>query len=135
LKRKRLKDDSRVRLGRRGESLAWDYLVKHGYKILDKNYRCSIGEIDVVAEKGKRVAIIEIRTRSTNRFGHPEESVNIHKQRRLTRLAQWYLKDKKKMNASVSFNVLAIILNGSEVQKINLIEDAFLAREGAGFYG
>ena len=122
------KNDSRIVLGKRGEKLAWDYLVERGYKILEKNYRCRIGEIDVVAKKGKRLAIIEIRTRTDHRFGSPEESVTPLKQRKLMRLAQWYLKEKK-MDSPVSFDVLAITMKGPGTQELYLIENAFSGSE------
>ena len=120
----------RVTLGERGEMVACQYLVKHGYRILEKNYRCTIGEIDVVAAKDGRLVFVEIKTRSQKVFGRPEESVGWTKQRKMIRLAEWYLKDKKKTDASVSFAVLAVRWKGTQDPEIRLIEDAFGVQEG-----
>ena len=62
-------------LGDRGEMIGWAYLQKRGYKIIEKNYRCAIGEIDVITQKGKKLCFVEIKTRTHIRFGRPEESV------------------------------------------------------------
>lgn len=129
------KNKARIQLGQKGEQLAWDYLVKKGYRILDKNYRCRLGEIDVVAEKGRRITVIEIRTCSGERFGRPEESIGAVKQRKLVRLAEWYLKDKKKMGCRVSFDVVAVTFRGNEFQEIRLIENAFSADGLEKIYG
>ena len=107
--------------------IAWNYLVKQGYRILEKNYRCRIGEIDVVAQKNKRLAFIEIKTRRHTGFGRPEEAVHAAKQKKLIQLAQWYLKDKKKGDVPVSFDVLAITWNSTQDPEMRLIENAFSA--------
>ncbi len=117
----------RVTLGERGEMVACQYLAEHGFRILEKNYRCKIGEIDVVAVKNGRLVFVEIKTRSQEVFGRPEESVGWAKQRKMTRLAEWYLKDKKKTDASVSFAVLAVHWKGTQDPEIRLIENAFTA--------
>ena len=119
------KEPFRVSLGDRGEMIAWDYLIRRGYRILEKNYRCKIGEIDVVAEKNKRLVFVEIKTRRHAGFGRPEEAVDAAKQRKLTRLAQWYLKEKKKKEVSVFFDVLAITWNSLQEPQMRLIENAF----------
>ncbi len=105
----------------------WKYLLDHGYKILEKNFRCPLGEIDVVAEKNKRVVFIEIKTRADHSFGTPQEAVTPAKQRKLLRLAEWYLSDKHCQDARVSFEVLAILWNGKEAPEFLLIENAFTA--------
>ncbi len=104
---------------------AWDYLSKKGYKILDKNYRCKIGEIDVVAKKKGQIVFIEIKTRTSADFGDPEESVHPFKRRKLVRLAEWYLKDKKLEDSSARFDVVSILWKDSGDPEIRLIENAF----------
>ncbi len=111
--------------GRRGEMAGWAYLVQHGFRILEKNYRCSLGEIDVVAEKDGRIRFIEIKTRRHRRFGSPEEAVSRGKQKQLGRLAQVYLKHRFEQNRAVSFDVVAIDWRESEEPEIRLIENAF----------
>ena len=120
-----VKQPFHLSLGERGEMVAWNYLAKQGYKILEKNYRCKIGEIDVVAQKEKKLSFIEIKTRAHHGFGRPEESVHPIKQRKLIQLAKWYLKDKRKEEASVSFDVLAITWKENEEPDMRLIENAF----------
>ncbi len=112
-------------LGERGEMIGWDYLVKNGFKILEKNYRCVLGEIDVVAKKDGRLRFIEIKTRSSHQFGRPEESVHYFKQRKLLQLAQWYLKEKRRSDISISFDVLSISWALPQEPEIRLIENAF----------
>ncbi|MBI3312727.1 MAG: YraN family protein [Candidatus Omnitrophica bacterium] len=117
-----------VSLGGRGEMVGTAYLAQKGYKILETNYRCPLGEIDVVAAKGERIVFVEIKTRSGEKFGRPEESVHGFKQRKLTQLAQWYLKDKKLLNQPAGFAVLAITWKEKDSPQIRLIENAFEAR-------
>ena len=112
-------------LGRRGEMIAWNYLIKQGYKILEKNFRCPIGEIDVIAEKNKRIIFVEIKTRMDDGFGRPEEAVHEAKQKKLTQVAAYYLKQKRKSGTSSGFDVLAILWRVSGEPQIRLIEDAF----------
>ena len=107
--------------------LGWKYLLDSGYKILEKNFRCAIGEIDVIAEKNKRIIFIEIKTRSNAHFGLPQEAVTSAKQVKLARLAEWYLKEKKKINSLVSFEVLAVSWKENTPAEFKLIENAFEA--------
>ncbi len=114
-------------LGKRGEMIGWNYLLEEGYRILDKNYRCKIGEIDVVAQKKGRIVFIEIKTRRSLGFGGPEESVHPAKQRKLVQLALWYLKEKRMEDAACAFHVLAITFKENKEPEIRFIEDAFTA--------
>lgn len=77
------KDD----LGRAGEERAVAHLIGAGYDILDRNWRCPSGEIDIVAARASRVAVVEVKTHSGRSFGHPFEAVDERKLRRLWRLA------------------------------------------------
>jgi putative endonuclease len=77
--------------GARGEALATEYLRGAGYTILGANWRCRLGEIDVIAQDGPVLVFVEVRTRSSARLGSPEESVTSTKRRRLADLAQTYL--------------------------------------------
>ena len=77
------KDD----LGRAGEQQAADYLTRRGYRILDRNWRCPQGEVDIVAAVDTHLAIIEVKTRRSAAFGHPFEAIDDRKRRRLWQLA------------------------------------------------
>ncbi len=79
------------RLGRRGEQAAAEYLERTGLRILDRNWRCSEGEIDIVAAQRRVLVICEVKTRSSARYGTPAESVSRAKRRRLRRLAVLWL--------------------------------------------
>ncbi|MBI3316498.1 MAG: YraN family protein [Candidatus Omnitrophica bacterium] len=112
-------------LGERGEMMAWHYLIQQGYKIIEKNYRCPLGEMDVIAQKKGYLCFIEIKTRSGRVLGYPEEAVSLPKQKKLIRIAEWYLKEIRKGDLRVSFDVLAITLNENENPQFRLIENAF----------
>lgn len=77
------KDD----LGRAGEDRAAQHLTNLGYEILDRNWRCSLGELDIVARHGDVIAIVEVKTRRSESFGHPFEAIDARKRQRLWRLA------------------------------------------------
>ena len=119
-------------LGRRGEMAGWGYLLRRGYKILEKNYRCPVGEMDVIAVRKGRMAFIEIKTRSGDHFGKPEESVHRSKQQKLIRVARWYLKEKGKENLRASFEVLAVTWKGRGDPEFRMIENAFEVPEEDG---
>lgn len=78
-------------LGKRGESLAAAHLENLGYTVIDRNWRCSQGEIDLVVRERDEVAFVEVKTRSTTAFGHPLESITAPKLARLKRLANAWL--------------------------------------------
>ncbi|MCU1469828.1 MAG: YraN family protein [Glaciihabitans sp.] len=74
-------------LGRRGEKLAADHLIAAGLEIVDRNWRCPQGEIDVVATEGSELVFVEVKTRTSVAFGHPLEAITVRKLARLRRLA------------------------------------------------
>ncbi|MFT4136097.1 YraN family protein [Microbacterium sp.] len=73
--------------GRAGEERAVRYLTAQGYAVLDRNWRCPLGELDIVAARGGDLVVVEVKTRRSDRFGHPFEAVDARKRRRLWRLA------------------------------------------------
>ncbi len=113
--------------GRRGEAVAADFLTGSGIKILDRNFRCPPGEIDLVARDGGTVVFVEVRTRQARGFGEPEESITAVKRQRLVRAAQWYLKQRRLENSPARFDVIAIRWDGEEPE-INWIVNAFETR-------
>ena len=84
---------ARKTLGARGEAVAAGRIEAQSWPILARNWRCRFGEIDIVARDGDTLAIIEVRTKSTARFGQPEESIGAQKRRRLVRLGQIYVQE------------------------------------------
>lgn len=112
-------------IGQRGEVAACEALIKSGYKILEKNYRCKLGEIDIVAEHKGRIVFIEVKTRTSEKFGTPEEAVHPKKQEKLLCLASWYLKAKKLEAFPVSLAVVAVFWKEGKAPQIRIISNAF----------
>ena len=121
---------SKKSFGNEGEKFAARYLKKQGFEIVESNYRCKIGELDIVARKKGRIHFVEVKTRSfPATHGLPEESVDFRKQRKITQVAKWYIKDKKMTDISISFSVLAVMRH-PEGWQCKFIENAFDAAEG-----
>jgi len=116
--------DNRRSLGDRGEDLAAASLKKQGYKILERNYRTPLGEIDLIARHQKALVFIEVKTRTSDRFGAGQEAVHHAKQARLRKLADYYLKQKRLGEVAVRFDVVGILW-GEEEPQIELIQGAF----------
>lgn len=115
----------RYSLGERGETVAADWIRKKGFKILQKNYKCPLGEIDLIAQKKGQLHFIEVKTRSNRWFGDPSEAVDWKKQQKLIKLASWYLKEKGFQDPLVSLDVAAVIWKNGETPEVRLIENAF----------
>jgi len=110
-------------LGREGEDLAERYLIKQGYRILDRNYRTRSGEIDLIALHQGNVVFVEVKTRTNDSYGAPELAVNPAKRRKMTRTALGYITAKKLYQVPCRFDVVAISAGGEE--KVELIQNAF----------
>ncbi|OYD16081.1 YraN family protein [candidate division WOR-3 bacterium JGI_Cruoil_03_51_56] len=115
---------NRKAVGQKGEQLACDFLKEKGYRILDRNHRSRLGEIDIVCNDSGAIVFVEVKTRTSNRFGLPAESVGPQKQKRLRRLAQEYLITHQLEQCDVRFDVLSIMLS-SEPPAIEHIYGAF----------
>ena len=99
-----------VSFGKAGESLAAAFLEKNGYWISERNYRCRAGEIDLIAEKDHVLHFIEVKTRSSDRYGSPAEAVTETTQQHLRKAAAFYLKERKPEEDFYSFDVIEISL-------------------------
>ena len=115
----------RYDLGTRGEAAAWAYLEQQGLQILEKNFRCPIGEIDLIVQQGRRIRFVEVKTRTSRRYGTPEEAVTAAKQKKIIRIAQWYLKAKKMEKMPISFDVISVMAERGHPLKIRYLPDAF----------
>ncbi len=111
---------NRIAYGLYGEESAVKYLKKHKYKILERNYRCILGEVDIIAKKGAYLVFVEVKARTDDRYGLPMEAVDERKQYKLIALSQYYQKIKRKLDMPIRFDVVQIL--GEE---ITLIENAF----------
>ena len=96
-------------LGRRGEALAADHLVAAGLTILDRNWRCRQGEIDLVARDGDELVFVEVKTRTSVAFGHPLEAITVPKLARLRRLAGAWCEEHPGVSARLRIDAIAII--------------------------
>lgn len=117
--------NSRQRLGQSGEETVAGYLEKIGYTILIKNYRCKIGEIDIIARDGADLVFIEVKTRSSLAYGSPAAAVTTRKQRQITRAAQWYLAEQQLFDSPARFDVISVLRGKTNLQKIEHINNAF----------
>lgn len=95
--------------GKNGEELAIEYLKNHLYKIKAKNYKCKLGEIDIIAEKDDVIVFVEVKYRRDDSFGMPREAVNYYKQRKIRLVAEVYIKQNRLFNRSCQFDVIEII--------------------------
>ncbi|MEO9572261.1 MAG: YraN family protein [Polaribacter sp.] len=110
-------------LGKLGEELAIDFLIDKGYKILEKNYRYLKAEVDIIAQKGGVLAVVEVKTRSTDFFGNPQDFVNPKKIKLLISAIDHYVVEKD-LDVEVRFDIIAII--HQKKIKIEHLKDAFL---------
>ena len=99
-------------LGSRGEEAAALYLVRHGYKILERNFRVPTGEIDIVAGQGDILVFAEVKTRRTERCGFPAQAVNYHKQQKIIQTAKWFLRQRHLEECPCRFDVLEVYAHG-----------------------
>ena len=111
-------------LGKKGEELALRFLKKNGYQIIERNYVCKLGEIDIIAKEKDTLAFVEVKTRTSTLFGPPELSVTPFKQMQLSKAALYFLKVKKLEDVKARFDVVAILLR-KEREEIELIKNAF----------
>lgn len=112
-------------LGERGEAIAAAYLKGQLFTIIERNFRCKGGEVDIIARDGKTLVFVEVKTRRTLSFGPPQMALTPFKQRQISKAALTWLAKKKQFNASARFDVIAIIAPDHEVPQIEHIRNAF----------
>jgi putative endonuclease len=110
--------------GREGENLAAAYLERAGYEIIERNYRCPFGEVDIVAREGGSLVFIEVKSRRSESFGEPELAVGRDKQRKIARVSLDYLQRRNALSCSARFDVVTVKMLAGGV-RIELIKDAF----------
>lgn len=115
----------KAKLGQWGENLAADYLQKQGYRIIERNFRNALGEIDIIAREGDTLCFVEVRTKTSLEQGHPLESISERKKRHMIRMAASYLKDKRLFDADVRFDVVAVLPENEGEDRLELIKNAF----------
>ncbi|WP_298837498.1 YraN family protein [Clostridium sp.] len=113
-------------IGKFGEEIAENFLKNLNYRIIEKNFRCKCGEIDLIAASKDYICFIEVKTRYGINFGIPAESVTIYKQHKIYKTAQVYILKKNIINSNFRFDVIEVLLNRDNNDfLVNHIEDAF----------
>jgi putative endonuclease len=124
----------RQKLGRWGEDKACSYFISNGYKILQRNYRCRFGEIDMIVQKADQLIFAEVKTRTSTVYGYPSEAVNHRKQLKYEKSALCFLKETGWKQASYRFDIIEVMVHYNNTFSINHIENAFSAGTGRYYY-
>jgi putative endonuclease len=117
--------DPRRRLGNAGEDAVATWYEAAGYRVLDRNWRCRAGELDLVVARGDTLAFCEVKTRLSTRFGAPVEAVTATKQRRLRTLAMRWLAEHDVRRRTLRFDVASVTRASDGQLAIEVLEDAF----------
>jgi putative endonuclease len=119
-----MNDAGRIQTGKRGEDIAVAYLKNRGYRIIERNYTCLFGEIDIVAKDGDTFVFVEVKSRKSEKFGDPQGAVGREKQKKISRISLTYLEEKHLYPCDARFDVVAIkMLPAGSI--VELIQNAF----------
>lgn len=108
------------KIGENGEDLATNFLLSNGYNVLEKNYRFDRAEIDIIAKKDKILVFVEVKTRTTDFYGNPEDFLSVAQQKRITKAAQHFI-EKNNWQNEIRFDIIAINTHN----ELHHIKDAF----------
>lgn len=114
-----------IELGKKGEDAAVEFLKKSGYRIIERNYKNKLGEIDIVAKDSGSVCFIEVKTRTSLAFGLPEEAITKAKQRKLNNVALSYLKQYNLGAQPARFDIVSVMMHTQKNPEVTVIKDAF----------
>ncbi|NDI33407.1 YraN family protein [Chengkuizengella sediminis] len=120
--------DQRIKIGQIGEQFSVQFLESNNYHVKEINWRCKIGEIDIIAYEKDILVFLEVRTRrDTGKFGTPQESINYTKQHKVRSASQVYLMTNNKLNGKIRFDAICILLNkkGDTLLSLDHIKNAF----------
>lgn len=120
-----MSDAGKISIGQQGETLACQYLSRQGYRIILRNYRTKLGEIDIIAEERGTLVFVEVKTRRGHKCGHPFEAVTSAKCRQISKSALLYLAEKGREGHPARFDVVAVSFAGGAAPVIELIKNAF----------
>lgn len=115
-----------IRLGKQGEQAAAEYLQNQGYTVLEQNYRCPAGELDLVVRRGDVLVFVEVKTRRSLRYGRPCEAVNYYKKQHIIKSAKWYICQHRLAGLHYRFDVVEVLARAGDMS-INHIANAFEA--------
>jgi putative endonuclease len=118
--------NSKTALGKIGEDAAVKYLVRSGYKVIQRNFRCKMGELDIIAKHCNYTVFVEVRTIAGNFTKTPQESITVKKQQKVKQLAMLYQSIHDMWEVPVRFDVIAVTMNNDgSIKKIEHIPNAF----------
>jgi putative endonuclease len=112
-------------LGKTGEAIAATFLQGQGFSIVERNFRCVCGEVDIVARDGRSIVFVEVKCRKNKLYGPPQLAVTPFKQRQISKAALVWLSKRKLYDADARFDVVAIVLHEHDVPEIEHIRNAF----------
>ena len=123
----------RARLGPHGERLAAKFLRRQGMKVLARNYRCPVGEADLIVLDGstrprqgaETIVFVEVKTKASDHFTNPESAVNAEKRRRIKKVAGYYLASRATEGLNVRYDIVAVVIRKGEKARIRHIPAAF----------
>ena len=98
----------RRQLGDKGEQIAAEFLYQQGYTILARNYATRFGELDIIAKKDGRLVVVEVKTRTSARFGTPEDALTYRKLQHLVRMTKWYMMKEQRKEQAVQIDCIAV---------------------------
>ena len=119
--------DNRKDTGNIGEDIVAKYLEEKGYEIIERNFRCKLGEIDIIAQDKEEIVFIEVKTRKILSYGNPADSVNEPKQKHIYKAAEYFLLINNKLDDFTRIDVIEVYLNDTGY-KINHIKKAIIDR-------
>lgn len=118
--------DDRANLGMAGEQEAERFLRRKRFRIVKRNYRCPVGEIDIVALDGAVIVFVEVKTRADRDHADPQDAVNLGKQQRLTRTARYFLRQTRSEGRACRFDIVAITGRPEAGLRIEHFPNAFM---------
>jgi len=112
-------------IGQAGERIASNYLQSLGYKIIQKNFSCTFGEIDLIAKFKDELIIVEVKTRTSNLYGSPATAITPHKKNNIFKVAQYYLIKNKLESNFVRIDAIEVFIDCNNNYKINHLKQIF----------
>ena len=119
-----LNENSHLETGKKGEQLAVDYLISNGYQILERNWRYSKAEIDLIVRDQELLVFVEVKTRTSDYFGPPESFVSEYKEVLIQEAASAYM-DEINYDWEIRFDIISILINADGTHTLNHFKDAF----------
>ena len=116
---------SKADVGKRGELAAVNFLTQNGYRILERNFKTKLGEMDIIAQDGATVCFIEVKTRKSQFFGSGWEAITLQKKQKLILVAKSYLKQKKLNDEKARFDVISVELDALFKENVEIVKNAF----------